>query len=131
MKIRKRFGVGVISAVLLGGSPLFAPASHADDVAPMSCYGSATTYSKPAPDEYLPAGRTFTATSNCSGINIRPRSDRYIKVCVERNGAPVCASDFTYVPANTWKELRANVADGTQFSFLFRSSALSNGSWAA
>ncbi|MFI1012606.1 hypothetical protein [Streptomyces sp. NPDC020965] len=131
MNLRNRVCIGAVSAAFVGGSLVLPPAAHAGEFAPASCYGSASAYSKPAGTTSHPAGRTFITSNACSDINIKPKSDRHIMVCIERNGAQECPASYTAVKKDTWTVLRSNVPDDTQFAFYFRSDALSNGHWAA
>ncbi|MDT0615243.1 hypothetical protein [Streptomyces lancefieldiae] len=132
MKTGRHLAGAAATAALLTGALTVAPAAQADAGTAASCYGSAINYSKPEGDVDLPAGRLFVTSGNCADINIKPRTNRYIMVCLETaSGGSSCPSAYTLAEGGVWNVLRSNVPDGTQFYFRFRSAALSNGSWAA
>ncbi|QIQ01258.1 hypothetical protein [Streptomyces liangshanensis] len=128
MNVRRLVATAAATTALVAGSVMLAPASQATVA---SCYGDASSYSKPAGTFWLPAGRTFTTSSSCTDINIRSNTNRYVKVCFETNGSLNCQANYTLTTAGQWTTVATNVNDGVQFAFEFRSDALSNGSWAA
>lgn len=136
MSIRKRVAAVVLSAAFVGGTMAIAPSAQADEPnqgIAASCYGSAKSYSKPDGEEYYPAGSSYlTTTSNCADINIKPNTDRYVAVCfIPSSGSPYCQSSYTLATGGQWNVIATGVQTGTRFYFDFRSTALSNGSWAA
>ncbi|MFJ1695672.1 hypothetical protein ACIOHC_11055 [Streptomyces sp. NPDC088252] len=136
MSIRKRVAAVLLSAAFVGSTMALAPAAQANESsesAVMSCYGSAKSYSKPDGIAYYPAGSaTLTTTSNCSDINIKPNTNRYVAVCwVPSSGQVSCQAEYTLATGGQWNVIATNVQTGTRFYFTFRSTALSNGSWAA
>ncbi|MFD7913630.1 hypothetical protein ACFV30_23375 [Streptomyces sp. NPDC059752] len=96
-----------------------------------SCFDSSTSYSKPAGDVDLPAGRLFSTSNACTDINIRPNTNRYIKVCFETQGRLECQANYTLARGGQWNTIATNVRHGTLFAFSFRSDASSTGRWAA
>ncbi|MGW2177706.1 hypothetical protein ACWCXX_06320 [Streptomyces sp. NPDC001732] len=137
MRLRKRVAAVLLSAAFVGSTMALAPAAQANEPnqagVATSCYGSAKSYSKPDGNRYYPAGSSsLTTTSNCSDINIKPNTNRYVAVCfVPSSGSPYCQANYTLATGGQWNVLATNVATGTRFYFDFRSTALSNGSWAA
>ncbi|MFF3730205.1 hypothetical protein ACFYXM_07760 [Streptomyces sp. NPDC002476] len=136
MRIRKRVAAVLLSAAFVGGTMAIAPTAQANEPnqgAAASCYGSAKSYSKPDGSGYYPAGSaTLTTTSNCSDINIKPNTNRYIAVCwVPSSGQVSCQAEYKLATGGQWNVIATNVQTGTRFYFVFRSTALSNGSWAA
>lgn len=131
MPMRQRIAATAISAVLAGGAIGLAPAAQARDIAPASCYGSANSYHKPAGTYWLPAGDVFSTSGACTDINIKPNTNRYVKVCFETNGRLECQPNYKLARAGQWNVIATNVRDGALFAFEFRSDAKSTGSWAA
>ncbi|MFQ6198413.1 hypothetical protein [Streptomyces sp. NPDC000405] len=136
MHIRKRAATGLISAVLVTGAMALTPSAYAaqrDGTSPTgaaSCYGSAHSYSKPSGSYAYPTGTGhLTTTSNCSDINIKTNTNRYVQVCWLSTST--CQSDYTLTTAGQWTTVATNVLDGTDFFFWFRSDASSTGDWAA
>jgi hypothetical protein len=118
-------------AATLGAGTVLAPQAHADEFAPAaSCYGSAHSYSKPSGDYTYPSGY-LTTTGNCSDINIKPNTDRYVEVCWRAGEGDTCQSEYKLARAGVWTVVATDVLDGTRFFFDFRSTAASTGSWAA
>ncbi|MEE4597769.1 hypothetical protein V2J94_38880 [Streptomyces sp. DSM 41524] len=108
-----------------------APTARSGTSSAATCFGSAHSYSKPdGYYAYPPEGdtRILTTTSNCADINIKPNTNRYVMVCFVDTG---CPSSYTLTTGGQWNTIETSVPDGTDFWFLFRSSATSNGSWAA
>ncbi|MGA4845367.1 hypothetical protein ACOBQB_03450 [Streptomyces sp. G5(2025)] len=55
-----------------------------------------------------------------------------VAVCCKRSsGGDVCQSSYKLMPGGRWNVIATHVANGTQFSFGFRSTARSTGQWAA
>ncbi len=136
MVLQGRAGASALAAALIGGFVAFAPAAHASVVSSSSvaaCYDTAHSYSKPDGNQYYPTpGSHLTTTSACSDINIQPKTDRYVAVCFSpSSGSDYCQSSYTLAHAGQWNTIATDVVDGTKFYFEFRSTALSNGSWAA
>jgi hypothetical protein len=132
VNLHQRIAAGASAATLLVGVTALAPTAHAGEAGALSCYGSSTTYSKPAGTHWLPAGALFWTTGNCTDINIKPKTNRYVKVCFETSsGGSDCQPGYTLALANQWNVIASNVQNGVPFAFEFRSDALSNGSWAA
>ncbi|MEV7020405.1 MULTISPECIES: hypothetical protein [unclassified Streptomyces] len=131
MPMRQRIAATAISAVLAGGALGLAPAAQAHDTASASCYGGANSYLKPAGTYWLPAGDVFSTSSACADINIKPNTNRYVKVCFETDGRLECQANYTLARAGQWNVIARNVRDGALFAFEFRSDAKSTGSWAA
>ncbi|GAB1339952.1 hypothetical protein ACE1SV_65420 [Streptomyces sp. E-15] len=135
MKAHKRVTTTFLSVVLCSGTVLLAPVAQAHEQSPTaatSCYGSAHSYFKPDGDETYPADSgLLTTTSNCSDINLKPNTDRYVAVCWD-TGGPVapCQDHYTLAYAGQWNVIATDVYDGTRFFFTFRSTAQSSGSWA-
>ncbi|MEU3732045.1 hypothetical protein AB0E81_21940 [Streptomyces sp. NPDC033538] len=131
MPMRQRIAATAMSTVLAGGALGLAPAAQAHDIAPASCYGSANSYLKPAGTYWLPAGDVFSTSSACADINIKPNTNRYVKVCVESGGAQTCQKNYTLARAGQWTVIARSGGVGELFAFEFRSDAKSTGSWAA
>lgn len=131
MPMRQRIAATAVSAVLAGGAIGLAPAAQARDAAPASCYGDANSYHKPAGTHWLPAGDLFSTSSSCADINLKPNTNRYVKVCFEKDGRQECQANYTLARAGEWNVIARNVRDGALFAFEFRSDARSTGSWAA
>ncbi|WP_328459521.1 hypothetical protein [Streptomyces sp. NBC_00448] len=138
MTIRKPATVAAVATALISSYVALSPAAHAaahqSPSAAASCYGSAHSYSKPAGSEWYPPlnSPNLKTTSACSDINIKSDTNRYISVCFVPSSAPAyCQSSYTLVTAGQWKAIATDVASGTVFYFDFRSTALSNGYWAA
>ncbi|WKD30762.1 hypothetical protein [Streptomyces xanthophaeus] len=132
MQIGRRFATTVFTAALVGGALVAAPTAQARTTGPAaSCFDSSTSYSKPAGDIDLPAGRLFSTSNACADINIRPNTNRYIKVCFETQGRLECQPNYTLAYGGQWNTIATNVRDGALFAFSFRSEALSTGRWAA
>ncbi|MGW3498334.1 hypothetical protein [Streptomyces sp. NPDC001020] len=137
MRTRKRVAAVLLSAAFASSAMVVAPAAQANELnqgVVASCYGSTKSYSKPDSvgaypwriDDYL------TTTSNCTDINIKPNTNRYISVCfVPSTGSPYCQADYTLATGGQWNTIATDVKTGVRFFFKFRSSAESNGSWAA
>ncbi|MFD7900339.1 hypothetical protein [Streptomyces sp. NPDC059743] len=133
MRIRtRRLTAGLFSAALVGSALAIAPTAQAQaPVAAASCYDFANPYTKAAGDVDLPAGRLFSTSTACADINIKPNTNRYIKVCFETQGRLDCQANYTLAYAGQWNTIATNVRDGALFVFSFRSDARSTGSWAA
>lgn len=131
MPMRQRIAATAISAVLVGGAIGLAPAAQARDAVPASCFGGANSYHKPAGTEWLPAGDLFSTSTACADINLKPNTDRWVRVCFETNGRLECQPRFKKAKAKEWNVIATNVRDGALFAFEFRSDARSTGSWAA
>ncbi|MFJ6123514.1 hypothetical protein ACIQKE_00310 [Streptomyces griseoviridis] len=136
MRLRQHAAVGVVPVLLAAFTAALAPAAHAvpsRDAAPAvaaSCYGSAHSYSKPSGNNDYPTGSSYlTTTSNCTDINIKTNTNRYVEVCWLSTGT--CQSGYTLTTAGEWTTVATNVLNGTDFFFWFRSDASSTGSWAA
>ncbi|MYV46032.1 hypothetical protein [Streptomyces sp. SID2888] len=138
MTLRKRVAVTTAAAALIGSCAALAPAAHASapqsPSAAVSCYDSAHSYSKPDGNGWYPQlpSPYLKATSACADINIKPNTDRYIAVCFVPSSAPeYCQSSYTLASGGQWNTIATGVQSGTVFYFAFRSTALSNGYWAA
>ncbi|MDV9173458.1 hypothetical protein R6V09_25570 [Streptomyces sp. W16] len=112
-----------------------APSANAAPAGAQSCYGSAETYFKPNGPRDYPAGDHLQSSGSCNDINIKPKTNRYVQVCIENipEGTLECPDpdDFVYAAADQWTVVTYNVDPGTAFVFRFRSTAQSSGSWAA
>jgi hypothetical protein len=91
------------------------------------CYGDSHSYS--APDGRYPVGRYLKTTSSCANISIKPKTNRYVRVCWASTGT--CTDWFTYARGGSWTILETDLPDGVRFWFDFRSVAASKGRWAA
>ncbi|MFA7764435.1 hypothetical protein ACGFNX_10995 [Streptomyces sp. NPDC048723] len=132
MEIGRRFTTGLCTAALVGGALAAAPTAQARmPESAASCFDSSTSYSKPAGDVDLPAGRLFSTSNACADINIKPSTNRYVKVCFETQGRLECQPKYTLARGGQWTAIATNVRDGALFAFSFRSEAVSNGRWAA
>ncbi|MEV5240382.1 hypothetical protein AB0K89_14950 [Streptomyces cinnamoneus] len=131
-----RFLSGISGLVLAAGSLMgSASVAGAADASPQrseqikSCFDHAHTYYKESGAYYSGMGKT---TSDCANINIKPKTTRDVKVCFyPKNEANFCQDRYTTAKANEWTSIAFNVLDGSEFTFLFRSDAQSDGWWAA
>ncbi|MBB1256650.1 hypothetical protein [Streptomyces alkaliterrae] len=128
-------GLVLAAGALSATSTAATAAESTDRIGVQSCYGSAKSYTKPAGQHYYPSGYPggtwLTATTNCNDINIRPNSDRYVKVCFNpSSGSPYCQSSNTWAPSGKWTVVATNVRSGTKFKFRFWSDGRATGSWA-
>ncbi|MCX4804279.1 hypothetical protein ACFWWM_25175 [Streptomyces sp. NPDC058682] len=96
-----------------------------------SCFDPSTSYSKPAGDVDLPAGRLFSTSNACTDIHIRPHTNRYINVCFETQGRLECQANYALARGGQWNTIATNVRHGALFAFSFRSDAAFTGRWAA
>ncbi|GAB1340111.1 hypothetical protein ACE1SV_67010 [Streptomyces sp. E-15] len=127
-------GLLLAAGVLTGGASAAAAATVSQGGAGVkACYDTAKAYFKPAGEYAYPTGTgVLTTTSNCSGISIRPNTNRYVAVCfLPSSGGVTCQSSYTLATGGEWTVISANVANGTRFWFDFRSDAQSTGSYAA
>ncbi|MEV6394660.1 hypothetical protein AB0M39_07740 [Streptomyces sp. NPDC051907] len=135
MSVRARLVPLAAAASLVGTTLAMAPAANAAASGAQSCYGSASSYSKPQGPTDYPAGALLWSSGACNDINIKPKTNRYVQVCIENvpGGTLECPhpDDFVYAAEDEWTVVEPNVAPGTAFVFRFRSTARSNGSWAA
>ncbi|WP_217624586.1 hypothetical protein [Streptomyces sp. TRM64462] len=129
--MRQRIAAIAFSAALAAGAMSLAPVAQAHELGATSCYGYANSYYKPSGTYWLPAGRVFKTSNACADINIRPNTNRYVKVCFEVDGRQECQANYTLAKAGQWNVIARNVRDGARFAFEFRSDAKSTGSWAA
>nr|WP_128806433.1 hypothetical protein [Streptomyces sp. Termitarium-T10T-6] len=124
-------GIALAVSGLAAGGAAAAP----QGVSAQSCYGSAKTYSKPegmAAHPNWTKGSYYKTTGNCNDINIRPNTNRYVSVCLlDSRGYVHCQGTWKLATAKQWNTIATNVATGTKFYFLFRSTAKSTGSYAA
>ncbi|NJQ17170.1 hypothetical protein [Streptomyces bohaiensis] len=89
-----------------------------------SCYGGAQRYSKPGNQPLL---MWFTTSNRCNDINLRPNTNRYVKVCFGTRASD-CQANWTLAKAGQWNAIATNVLPGTRYMFWFRSDAASSGS---
>ncbi|MCA6096046.1 hypothetical protein LE181_28275 [Streptomyces sp. SCA3-4] len=129
--------LSVMSGLALAAGSLMGSASvaGADDASAQrpeqlkSCFDHAHTYYKESGAYGTGMG---TTTSNCGNINIKPKTTRDVKVCFyPKNESPFCQGQYTTAKANEWTSIAFNVLDDSDFNFLFRSDAQSDGWWAA
>ncbi|MFI9379731.1 hypothetical protein [Kutzneria sp. NPDC052558] len=122
-------------AALAGAGLLPATAAHAEPrpASVLACYDHAHSYSKPSGSFAYPTGAGYlTTTSACSDINLRPNTNRYVRVCfLPDAGGYYCQSSYKLATGGQWNVIATNVANSTDFWFDFRSDAQSSGSWAA
>ncbi|MDT0448370.1 hypothetical protein [Streptomyces hesseae] len=124
-------GLALAAASLMGSASV----ASAADASPQkseqikSCFDHSHTYYKET-GEYLSG--MGTTTSNCANINIKPKTTRDVMVCFyPKNRDPFCQDHYTTAKANEWTSIAFDVLDGSDFRFLFNSSAQSDGWWAA
>ncbi|GAA2954305.1 hypothetical protein [Streptomyces enissocaesilis] len=94
------------------------------------CYGGSVAYSKPDGNFYYPTSSTarLTTSSNCTDINVRPATNRYIKVCFyPSSGGSYCQADYTYARSGQWNVIATDVGDGTKYRLLFNISGAATG----
>ncbi|MEU6633290.1 hypothetical protein ABZ905_34110 [Streptomyces parvus] len=103
------------------------PASRKASVA-ASCYGGAISYSKPSNQGllYEAPGKWFVTSSNCNDINVKPNTNRYMKVCFG-SLASDCQASWTLAKAGQWNVIASDVLTGTRYFIWFRSNAASSG----
>ncbi|WP_329385941.1 hypothetical protein [Streptomyces sp. NBC_01716] len=128
-------GLTLAAAGTISGATTAAAAPQGENTV-LACYDTAKSYSKSANYLYYPTGYPtgtwLTTTSNCADINIRPNTNRYIKVCFDpSSGAPYCQSAHKYALSGQWNTIATNVANGTKFKFQFQTNGLATGVWAA
>jgi hypothetical protein len=128
-------GLLLTAGVLTGGATAAGAAETGSrgSARVLACYDSASYYLKPAGGTYYPPGGepNLRTTSACADINIKPNTNRYVRLCLMRSGTPQCQTDFTYAAAGSWTVVEEIVPNGTEFWFDFRSAAQSSGYWAA
>ncbi|MYS84048.1 hypothetical protein [Embleya scabrispora] len=131
MRIRTRLVPLAAAASLIGTALVIAAPAGAAQA--LSCYGSANSYFKPDGPMDYPAGDLLWSSGACNDINIKPKTNRYVMVCVEDvpGGTMDCPQEYVRAAANQWTVVKPNVDPGTAFVFKFRSAAQSSGSWAA
>jgi len=93
------------------------------------CYGDSHSYSAPTGSGRYPVGRHLKTTSSCANISIKPKTNRYVRVCWASTGN--CTDWFTYARGGSWTILEFDIPNGVRFWFDFRSAAASKGRWAA
>lgn len=93
------------------------------------CYGDSHSYSAPTGSGRYPVGRYLKTTSSCANISIKPKTNRYVRVCWASTGN--CTDWFTYARGGSWTILEFDIPNGVRFWFDFRSAAASKGRWAA
>jgi hypothetical protein len=132
--------VTAVTAALVSAPSAVAVGAHAEGSVSaggtsgaLACHDHAKSYSKPAGDSFYPGGSAYlTTTSYCRSINIKPKTDRYIRVCFHpSSGSNYCQDSYKLAQGGKWNEIATDVLNGAKFWFDFRSDALSNGSWAA
>ncbi|MBB1242779.1 hypothetical protein GL263_04205 [Streptomyces durbertensis] len=119
----------------LGGTLVTAPAAAAETrtgrsggvSAASTCRGDAGSYLKEKGIHFYPAGYNLKTTKHCNDIQIKPKTDRWVAVCLSKLG---CRGS-KLAKAGTWTVLATNVKTGTEYHFFFRSTARSTGSYAA
>lgn len=99
-----------------------------DGVTASSCFGGAQLYSKKSnrPLLYAPDGKWLVTSSRCSDINVRPKTNRYMKICFGTSGSD-CQANWTLAKANQWNAVAKGVKSGSRYIIWFRSNAASNG----
>ncbi|GAA1117748.1 MULTISPECIES: hypothetical protein [Streptomyces violaceusniger group] len=137
MRKSSRILVSAASGLLLATGGLMtattAGAAETGNSSVQACYDGARSYSKASGARYYPnPGSYLTTTSACNDINIKPKTDRYVAVCFKpSSGSDYCQGSYKLAKANQWTAIATDVTNGTRFYFDFRSTAASNGSWAA
>ncbi|MEG3627512.1 hypothetical protein [Streptomyces poriticola] len=122
------------SAALLAATAATATAQpQAPDGAPVAvaaaCYDTGRAYIKHTEYYTYPLNQTpLTTTGYCNDINLRPNTNRYVRVCFTGHG---CQSGYTLARAGTWNTIATDVISGSRYYFQFRSAAKSTGYYAA
>lgn len=121
----RRF-IAIALAVFASAFVLPSAAASAEGASSAGCYEGAVGYSKSDGNEY-PQGIFFTATGDCSDINIKPNAGVFVKVCFL--GGP-CQPSFTVAPAGRWTAVATGVRSGANFVYQFSSTAPTDGAMA-
>lgn len=138
MSIRFRTPLASLAALAaVSGALAFAPhagaaestPAKAENVSASSCFGSAKGYFKGIENGkfYPGGGQYYKTTSACSAVWIKPKTNRYVAVCLKNGG---CRGS-KLARAGKWTALETNLKTGNQYYFSFRSTARSTGQYAA
>lgn len=116
-------GAGLAMAPAAGASDSVAPAAGA--IGAVSCLDTERTYFKGPGSRHYPLTNYARATSSCGGIQVKPKTNRYVQVCFRETGC----NGLKLAHADTWTTVATNVAAGTEYRLNFRSPARSSGKY--